>query len=70
MRDTGYESLDIFNKLKETAAINISLCSEQDEIISIIEKSTSQREGILLMQGAGNISSLSRLVCKHFDAKQ
>ena len=66
----GYESVDIFNKLKETAAINISLCSEQDEIISIIEKSTSQREGILLMQGAGNISSLSRLVCKHFDAKQ
>ena len=64
----GCESLDILNKLKETSSIDVSLCSEHEEVISIVEKATSQRDGILLMQGAGNISSLSSSVYKYFSA--
>ena len=56
----GRESSDILLKLKEINNLPVNLMRDKQEIIKEIIKSSCSQEGILLMQGAGDISLLSQ----------
>jgi len=58
----GRESSDILLKLKEISKLPVNLIRDKQEIIKEIIKSSCSQEGILLMQGAGDISLLSQEV--------
>ena len=59
----GFTSKDIFNKLS-TLQIPSSLASNDNEVLDILKGSTQEDQGLLLMQGAGDISNISNLVFK------
>tara|TARA_X000001036_G_scaffold294885_1_gene274056 strand:+ start:1415 stop:2806 length:1392 start_codon:yes stop_codon:yes gene_type:complete len=60
----NYESKDLLKKLKDTT-LNVSL-SEESKVNIAIEESLENHEGIILMQGAGNISKISESLMKAY----
>ena len=60
----NYESKDLLKKLKDTT-LNVSL-SEESTVNIAIEESLENHEGIILMQGAGNISKISESLMKAY----
>ena len=60
----NYESKDLLKKLKDTT-LNVCL-SEESKVNIAIEESLENREGIILMQGAGNISKISESLMKAY----
>ena len=60
----NYESKDLFKKLKDTT-LNVCL-SEESKVNIAIEESLENHEGIILMQGAGNISKISESLIKAY----
>ena len=61
----NYESKDLLKKLKDTT-LNVCL-SEESKVNIAIEESLENHEGIILMQGAGNISKISESLMKAYD---
>ena len=60
----NYESKDLLRRLRETA---LKVClSEESTLDSSIVEALGNDEGILLMQGAGNISKFSESIVKSF----
>ena len=60
----NYESKDLLKKLKDTT-LNVCL-SEESKVNIAIEESLENHEGIILMQGAGNISKISESLMKTY----
>ena len=60
----NYESKDLLKKLKDTT-LNVCL-SEESKVNIAIEESLENDEGIILMQGAGNISKISESLMKAY----
>ena len=60
----NYESKDLLKKLKDTT-LNVCL-SEESKVNIVIEESLENHEGIILMQGAGNISKISESLMKAY----
>ena len=60
----NYESKDLLKKLKDTT-LNVCL-SEESKVNIAIEESLENHEGIILMQGAGNISKISESLMKAY----
>ena len=60
----NYESKDLLRRLRKTA---LKVClSEESTLDSSIVEALGNDEGILLMQGAGNISKFSESIVKNF----
>ena len=60
----NYESKDLLERLKGTT-LNVCL-SEESKVNISIEESLEKGEGIILMQGAGNISKISESLMKTY----
>ena len=60
----NYESKDLLERLKGTT-LNVCL-SEESKVNIAIEESLEKSEGIILMQGAGNISKISESLMKTY----
>jgi UDP-N-acetylmuramate--alanine ligase len=60
----NYESKDLLKKLKDTS-LNVCLL-EESKVNTAIEESLENHEGIILMQGAGNISKISESLMKTY----
>jgi len=59
----GFTSKDIFNQLS-TLQISSSLALNDNEVLDSLMNCTPEDRGLLLMQGAGDISNISNLVFK------
>ena len=60
----NYESKDLLRRLRKTA---LKVClSKESTLDSSIVEALGNDEGILLMQGAGNISKFSESIVKSF----
>ena len=61
----NYESKDLLKRLQDTS---LSVClSEESKIYTFVEEALEKEEGILLMQGAGNISKISESVKERYN---
>jgi UDP-N-acetylmuramate-alanine ligase len=60
----NYESKDLLARLQDTT-LNVCL-SKESKINTPIEEALGGDEGILLMQGAGNISKISESIKKSY----
>jgi len=60
----GREAIDLLIRLKEKKNFIVNLIKDKKEIVKEINKASSSQDGILLMQGAGDISVLSLSVYK------
>tara|TARA_B110000495_G_C23017913_1_gene603304 strand:+ start:397 stop:1791 length:1395 start_codon:yes stop_codon:yes gene_type:complete len=62
-----YESKDLLKRLQDSS-LSVYL-SEESRILTSIEEALEEEEGILLMQGAGNISKISESVKEIYQSK-
>ena len=65
-RIKGYNSSSLSVALSKLIDIHIHLPKEESEVVKILESSLNNQKSILLIQGAGNISSLSSSLYKRF----
>ena len=65
-RIKGYNSLSLSVALRKLIDIPIHLPKEESEVVKILESSLNNQKSILLIQGAGNISSLASSLYKRF----
>ena len=65
-RIKGYNSSSLSVALSKLIDIPIHLPKEESEVVKILESSLNNQKSILLIQGAGNISSLSSSLYKRF----
>ena len=54
----------LLKQIKEMGSKNSELASSKEEAIKLIESSILNEGGVLLIQGAGNISDISEILTK------
>ena len=57
----------LLKQIKEMGSKNSELASSKEEAIKLIESSILNEGGVLLIQGAGNISDISEILTKQLD---
>ena len=64
----GINSKNLINEIKKRGHKKISLGNSETQILSFLEKA-SLEGGVLLIQGAGDISNISKKIVKRFNVK-